>query len=84
MYSVNGNLDLIVSAIDLLSALNVHPSAPNDHPSINNVSVLHEVVGYSMQHCAGVERVFTDQKQFLKTVDTAKQLQHTVRCCTTY
>ena len=75
---VNSNLDLIVSAIDLLKVLNVTVSHPRDHSSLSSTADLQELVAYSMEHCAGIERVFTDQKQFQTIVEAAKKLPHVV------
>ena len=75
---MNSNLDLIVSAVDLLKALNATPSSPGDHASLSSIEDLEEVVSYSMQHCAGIERVFTDHEVFERIAEAAAQLPHVV------
>ncbi len=67
-----------MSALDLLSAMEVAPSSPEDHPSLASLSDLEQLVGYSMKHCAGLERVFVDQGLFLKIVEKASSIKHTV------
>lgn len=67
-----------MSALDLLQALGAEPSEPVDHKALTSVSQLEQLVGYSMSHCAGVERTFTDQALFLKIVQTAANIEHTV------
>ena len=75
---VNSNLDLIVSAIDLLKLLNAPVTHPRDHASLGTITDLQEVVAYSMQHCAGIERVFTDSNLFQIIAESAAQLPHVV------
>ena len=75
---MNSNLDLIVSAVDLLNMLNATPSLPRDHASLESIETLQEVVAYSMQHCAGIERVFTDHNVFDMIATTATSLPHIV------
>ena len=77
-YRVNSNLDLIVSAVHLLKVLNARESSPRDHASLSSVNDLQEVVAYSMQHCAGTERVFTDKELFQQIAESATQLPHVV------
>ena len=76
---VNANLDLVVSAVDLLRTLNVTAGAVGDSPLLTTLSELGALVGSSMQHCAGVERVLTDQAVFQQTVEAALTLRHSVR-----
>ena len=76
--SVNSNLDLIVSATDLLKALHVSPGAAMTHPHLSSLEDLQELVSYSMQHCAGTERFFTSQEVFEQTVQAATTLNHKV------
>ena len=52
-----------------------------DHVSLSSIDDLQEVVAYSMQHCAGIERVFTDAKQFNSITQAATQLPHVVSEC---
>ena len=75
---VNANLDLIISATVLLRALNITPGPPSDHAVLSNLAELQELVGYSMQHCAGIERFFSNQEVFQQTVQVAASLPHTV------
>lgn len=42
----NANLDLIVKAKDLLSALNIQPAGSSDHPSINSLSDFQEIFSH--------------------------------------
>lgn len=76
--SVNSNLDLIVSATDLLKALHVSPGAAMTHPHLSSLEDLQELVSYSMQHCAGTERFFTSQEVFEQTVQAATTVNHKV------
>lgn len=76
--SVNSNLDLIVSATDLLKALHVSPGAAMTHPHLSSLEDLQELVSYSMQHCAGTERFFTSQEVFEQTVQAAITVNHKV------
>ena len=78
-FRVNSNLDLIVSALDLLRALQVDPSSPRDHSTLSSLRDLEQLVGYSMQHCAGLERVFVDQALFLQIVEAGDKVEHAVR-----
>ncbi len=75
---MNSNLDLIVSALDMLVAMKVTPSPPSDHSSLATLTDLEQLLGYSMQHCAGLERVFADQALFLEMVEKAGSIKHTV------
>ena len=75
---VNSNLDLIVSAVDLLKYMNATASYPRDHASLTTMDDLQEVVAYSMQHCAGIERVFTDPELFQVITEAASLLPHVV------
>ena len=75
---VNANLDLIVSATHLLETLGLSPGQPVDHTHLSTVEELQEQVSYSMQHCAGTERVFSSSSEFQRVVDAAYQLPHTV------
>ena len=75
---VNANLDLIVSAIPLLETLGLLPGQPVDHTHLGTVEELQEQVAYSMEHCAGTERVFSSQSEFERVVTAAYQLPHSV------
>ncbi len=77
-YSVNSNIDLIVSGLDLLEALKVVPSNPSDHAALNTLDDLEQLMSYSMMHCAGLERVFRDKQLFLTIVETAININHSV------
>lgn len=76
---MNANLDLIVSATELLEALGLSPGQPVDHTHLGRVEELQEQVAYSMEHCAGTERVFSSSSEFQRVVNAAYQLPHTVR-----
>ena len=67
-----------MSAVDLLKVLNATPSSPHDHASLESIVDLQEVVAYSMQHCAGIERVFTNSKVFEMIAKKASTLPHVV------
>ena len=75
---MNSNLDLIVSATALFQALDLTPLPLADHHILTSLSDLQEVVAYSMQHCAGIERFFKDKQVFQQTVEAAKTVPHTV------
>ena len=75
---MNSNLDLIVSATNLLHSLNQPPVFPTDHAVLSSLLDLTEVVAYSMEHCAGVERFFSEREIFKKTVEAATTVEHTV------
>lgn len=74
---VNSNLDMIVSATELLQALNITPGASADHTSLDSLQDLQEIVSYSMQHCAGTERFFSNLEVFQQTVQAATTIPHT-------
>ena len=75
---MNANLDLIVSATQLLETLGLSPGQPVDHTHLGTAEDLQEQVAYSMQHCAGTERVFSTSSEFQRIVNAAYQLPHTV------
>lgn len=78
VYRVNANLDMILSARELLQALKATPSKPFDHPHLTSIAELEQLVLYSMLHCAGLERTFTDGDLFKDIVEAASSLSHTV------
>ena len=80
LFRVNANLDVIVSAIDLLEALNVSHTLPKDHSSLNSITHLEQLVAFSMLHCAGMERTFADLKLFNNIISIAESLPHKVSC----
>ena len=67
---------MIVSATDLLLALNVEVTEPCDHSALNSVSELEQLVAFSMLHCAGVERTFTELSVFHNLTNIAATLSH--------
>lgn len=75
---MNTNLDMIVSAVDILKVLEVNHSPPLDHSSLNSVAELGQIVAFSMLHCAGIERTFTHQSVFDAIVNAASTIQHIV------
>ena len=79
-FSLNADLDYIVSATDLLNALKATPSRMNAHPIITNINELQETVAYSMVTCSGIERHFKDRDVFEQIVDATLQLKHEVHC----
>lgn len=76
---MNSNLDMIVSALELLNALNATPTKPADHPALISVVQLEQLVSFSMQNCAGVERTFADTDVFDTITEVAASLHHNVR-----
>ena len=76
---VNANLDMIVSACELLIALNATPTEPADHPVLKSVVQLEQLVSFSMQKCAGVERTFSDPDLFDIITKISASLPHSVR-----
>lgn len=76
--SVNTNLDMVVSAIDLLKALKLQSTAPQDHSALSSLVELEQLVAFSMYHCAGVERIFTNQTLFNSITTVAASLPHVV------
>ena len=69
---------MVVSAVDLLKALNLPSTAPQDHPSLNSLEKLEQLVAFSMYHCAGVERPFDDHTLFSHITTVATSLSHIV------
>ncbi len=67
-----------MSAIDLLEALKQSSTSPLDHSTLSSAVELEQVVAFSLLHCAGVERIFTDQSVFDGIVNTASTLSHSV------
>ena len=76
---MNANLDMIVSAVDLLKALDMDITLPCDHSNLSSTTELEQLVAFSMLHCAGIERVFTHQSLFDTIVNIAASLPHVVR-----
>lgn len=70
---------MVVSAVDLLKALNAKSTLPRDHPSLNSIADLEQLVAFSMYHCAGVERFFSDRLLFSNITSVAALQPHTVR-----
>ncbi len=73
-----------MSALDLLIKMEVTPSVPNDHSYLSTLSDLEQLLGYSMSHCAGLERMFVDKKLFLEIVKKAGSIRHTVSTYSVY
>lgn len=69
---------MVVSAVDLLKALNLTSTTPQDHPSLNSLEKLEQLVAFSMYHCAGVERPFNNQALFNHITSIATSLSHVV------
>ena len=69
---------MVVSAVKLLGALEVNSTSPCDHASLSSVGELEQVVGFSMLHCAGVERTFVHHQLFNNIVNTASSVPHSV------
>lgn len=67
---------MIVTAIDLLTALNLEVTEPHDHSTLNSFSQLEQLVAFSMLHCAGVERTFTELSLFHNLTSLAATLSH--------
>ncbi len=76
---MNANLDMIVSAKDLLQALQVNPTKPVNHQTLSSVEDLEQVVSYSMLHCAAMERTFINADSFYNIVHVATALSHKVK-----
>lgn len=75
---MNANLDVVVSAVELLEALEMNSTTPCDHPNLSSAAELEQVVGFSMLHCAGVERTFVHRYLFDGIVNTASTIPHSV------
>lgn len=69
---------MVVSAVDILGVLEVNSTYPCDHASLSSVTELEQVVGFSMLHCAGVERTFVHHHLFNNIVNTASSIPHSV------
>ena len=69
---------MIVSAVDLLSSLQLESTIPHDHSTLSSFTELEQLVAFSMLHCAGVERAFTDLPMFLNLTTIASTLDHVV------
>ena len=77
-FSVNANLDMIVSAVDLMAKLEANSTLPLDKSVLRSLSDLSELVAYSMLHCAGVERTFIDQSIYRNIMKSASSIPHRV------
>ena len=80
---MNADIDYIISAVDLLGALQGETNtakgvAPTNHQSLSNLKELFELVLYSMSTCSGIERYFEDKVVFDSIVRTASKLKHEV------
>ena len=76
--SVNADVDFILSAAELLSALGATPGGIADHAAISTVEELQETVAFSMATCSGVERPFSDRALYNRIVQVASNLTHEV------
>lgn len=72
---------MIVSAVDILGALNVENTSPYDFSALTSLAELGQLVAFSMLHCAAVERVFTDQQLFSNITSVAVSIPHVVSVC---
>ena len=70
---------MVVSAIDLLKALNLQSTIPEDHTVLSSLAELEQLVAFSMYHCAGVERIFINQTLFNSITTIAASVPHIVR-----
>lgn len=77
---VNADVDFILSAVELLSALDASPGGMVDHSTVSSVRELQEIVAYSMATCSGVERPFSNKKLYDHIVQVSSNLTHEVQC----
>lgn len=79
LYSLNADLDYIISAVELLKALKATPGRIGaDYPTLNTIEELQQTVAYSMATCSGIERHFDDKKLFKEIVQVVSELNHEV------
>ena len=80
LYSVNANLDLIVSGAGLLKAMGTSPQPPKLFEVLNEDKDISHLLAYSMESCLAVERFFTDLDRFKEIVKIASKdsLKHEV------
>ncbi|XP_077988544.1 ADP-dependent glucokinase-like [Glandiceps talaboti] len=71
---VNGNVDLIVSATELLKALQVEPRKGTDHETLKSLQDLGETFAFYFEKGAAAERFFADKEVFLKVIEAANNL----------
>lgn len=79
LFSLNADVDYIVSAVELLKALKATPGRIGaDHPTLNTIEELQQIVAYSMATCSGIERHFDNKKMFDEIVQVVTELKHEV------
>lgn len=78
-FSLNADVDCIISAVELLKALKATPGRIGaDHPTLYTIEELQQTVAYSMATCSGIERHFDDKKVFNEIVQVVNELKHEV------
>lgn len=73
-FSINCNLDLIISGTDLLKALGQSPGESLDSVSLDNIEDLRNTFTHYFQKGAAAERTFTDEYQYKQIIETAERL----------
>lgn len=76
---LNVNLDLIVSGTSLLVALGQQPNnVTSNHPVLDTIDHVQQCLAYSMHHCAGLERFFSNRSLYQLITDKAAEIDHEV------
>jgi len=68
-----------VSGTNLLNALGQEPSNVTfDHPVLDTIDHVQQCLAYSMHHCAGLERFFSNRSLYQLITDKAAEIDHEV------
>ena len=68
-----------MSGTSLLRALGQEPSnVTSNHPILDTIDHVQQCLGYSMSHCAGLERFFSNRSLYQLITDKAGEIDHEV------
>ncbi|XP_013090269.2 ADP-dependent glucokinase-like isoform X1 [Biomphalaria glabrata] len=72
---VNSNIDIIVSGVSLLKALNISPGNKKNNNVLSSFSELQETFSYYFARGSAAERTFADQVVYQKIIQAAETLR---------
>ena len=68
-----------MSGTSLLTSLGQEPSnVTSNHPLLDTIDHVQECLSYSMNHCAGLERFFSNRSLYQLITDKAAEIDHEV------
>lgn len=68
-----------MSGTNLLKALGQEPSnVTSDHPVLDTIDHVQDCLAYSMLHCAGLERFFSNRSLYQLITDKGAEIDHEV------